>query len=131
MLGSSADGEVLNAVYAMRNILMEQNKNISDLTNFLFVEKESNFDNFYKNERPKYDSKPQNNTNSRYNNVRTKEHKRMAEVLTDMDTVMTNWESTFIKSIMDQGLGIMKSLSDKQAACLEKIHAEYKRRGNI
>lgn len=123
MLGSTHDGEILNAVYAIRNVLLAQNKNFSDLAKHLFKGKPdfSAFHQHYEQERPKYDAPPR----SRYDNPRTKNHKEMAEYLINMGPTMTNWESTFVSDIMEKNLSKMRSLSDKQAACLERIHADY------
>jgi hypothetical protein len=111
MLASSNDGEILNAVSAIKKILHAENKNICDLSNRIFKEQ-------YKNYAQQSYSQPY----QPYKNAEMDEdHKDMIEQLIAMDSTCTQWETTFITDIKERN----RPLSEKQIACLLKIYNKY------
>ena len=138
MLSSTADGEVLNAVYAIRNILLQQNKNMSDLSNYLFSKaREFNYEDLIKErmkqaerdmQRENAKKQQEGYTKQKTPTERTVKHKNMCKFLIDMPLIMTTWESKFISDILERQLSKGYGLSDKQEACLDKIYNEYRRK---
>lgn len=127
MLGSTHDGEIINAVNSIRKILIAQDKNFSDLANHIFSSHnasmsnaESYTDRFYK----EYHQQQRHKAKS------LDAYLRMCKFLINMPTVMTTWESTFISDVNDQMLNDSRTLSTKQEQWLNKIYKRYTQEGD-
>lgn len=120
LLGSTHDGEIINAVNSIRKILIAQDKNFSDLANHLFADHPaSSYPNPFQDAyRP-----PRNAHNN-------DAYFKKCEFLINMPQVMTQWESTFIED-MFLSLGDLQSKmhrfgpSRKQEEWLNKIYSRY------
>lgn len=120
MLGSTHDGEIINAVNSIRKILIAQDKNFSDLANHLFSSSSyspsSSYDDQFKRE---YYSQQRRKTKNR------DVYLKMCDYLINMPAVMTTWESTFIVDINEQLKLNLHQLSVKQDQWLNKIYKRY------
>ena len=122
MLGSTHDGEIINAVNSIRKILVAQDKNFSDLANHLFSTVNAPTHNAYNS----YSWQPPPQRKTKNND----KYFEMCEFLIKMPQVMTQWESTFIED-MFLSLGDLKSTmhkfgpSRKQEEWLNKIYKRY------
>lgn len=130
LLGSTHDGEIINAVNSIRKILVAQDKNFSDLANHLFSGSSQHpayrptTDSFYQNMQEEY--RRQQQSKAKNNDA----HYKKCEFLINMPQVMTQWESTFIED-MFLSLGDLQSTmhkfgpSRKQEEWLNKIYSRY------
>lgn len=121
LLGSTHDGEIINAVNSIRKILLAQDKNFSDLANHLFSARNASTpsadfsDSFYQAYRQQQN-----------HNVKSiQEYLRMCKFLINMPAVMTTWESTFIADIYEKLLNDSPRLTGKQKEWLHKIYKRY------
>lgn len=131
MLGSTHDGEILNAVNSIRKILIAQDKNFSDLANKLFNGEDNDghgrTGRRSRSYNQKYDDdfRREYQRQQRYKDESIGEYSKMAEYLINMPQVMTNWESTFISDVYNRQLLEGLQLSAKQESCLYKIYKTY------
>jgi len=121
MLGSEHDGEILNAVCAIRKILNSQNKNFSDLSSVLFKNR-SHFggdsSDYYAKERPKYNHTSENKINAEYVEMFIK--------LTKVVPVKLNeWENKFVNDIYDKNISKGRELSEKQKEHFYRVYNKY------
>jgi len=122
MLGSTHDGEIVNAVNSIRKTLVAQNKGFNDLADFLFHNvsqgstRSSAWDDIFKRE---YRRQQQSKTH------KISEYVKMCEYLIDMPTKMTNWESTFISDVYNSQLLEGRTLSAKQDEWIWKVYNKY------
>ena len=120
MLGSTHDGEILNAVNAIRRTLIAQNKNFSDLAAVLFRH-QPDFTHLY---RQAQQAPPKNRGVDKYSDEYP-ELIRMAKYLIDMPTTVNNWEGGFISDIYTHRLLEGYPLSEKQVEHLKRIYQKY------
>lgn len=131
MLGSTHDGEILNAVNSIRKILIAQDKNFSDLANKLFNGEDdaghgrSGYRSRSYNRKYDEDFKREYQRQQEYKEETIEEFRKMAEYLINMPQMMTNWESTFISDVYNRQLLEGHQLSGKQESCLYKIYKTY------
>lgn len=132
MLGSTHDGEILNAVNGIRKILLAQDKNFSDLANEIFSsepEEHHSYRNRARNSRQGYaydeNFKREYQRQQQHNKSALNEKIKMAEYLINMPQMMTNWESSFISDVYNRQLLEGHQLSAKQESVLYKIYKTY------
>jgi hypothetical protein len=116
LLGSDQVGEVTNAIWAIKNILLAQNKNFSDLSNHLFnrkAEQNTHYSPPYPEERKYSQDEIQYIVDELYG------------------FALSEWEENFISNIDARNLRRNRPLTEKQEACLRKIYKKFNEDGEF